>query len=423
MIDPIGLRLIHSALLENKIYLLNDTIYQWSEVFRNVIDFCLNYKIEYSEYPKTYTVEEKFGLSFSNKIEPFEFISDLYLERQAFQNAENLIKEQVSDFENRDLKSLVQKAEIFVKNYNKKQTKQCISYKDNAELRFEEYLRLKRGEIEDGIDTPWPSLNKQIKKWVNGTINIILGNSEVGKSWSLGIMANYASINKHKSLFVSREMSKFRIEKRLDVLKFKIPFKDLRDAELDFISEERYKNELITYRNSDEEDIIIAGKQEVRTIDDVIRFVSIYEPKIVLIDGGYLLKSKQANKSNWENQENIVKELQEAAEVTNIPWIISSQLWDDDSKVTSKFARRDKVKYGKEWIIGADVCLSLRQNEDMKHMNVMEIEPLKLRDAYKEAEKIIINWNTNTMDYTEVVNVKQPVSNLGDIVPDNEIKF
>lgn len=420
IIDPIGLRLIHSALEEKKLF---SDDYEFSADLQNIITFVDEYRIAYKAFPEKKIVEEKFGITFED-VQPFDYVSSVFLERQNKTNFEKLLQNQVDYFNKDDLKSAIQEAETFVKKFNKTQTSKCLSYKNSSDERFDRYLKIKKGELESGIKTPWEGLNNQIKCWANGTMNVVLAASELGKSWFLGICANHSSINNKKSLFISTEMAEHRIATRLDVLKFKIPFKDLRDSDLDYISEERYQKELIEYKNSTDADIIIAGKKLVSTVDDILKLISVYQPDIVYIDGGYRLKSKDNKKSVWENQNTVIKELQHAAEITNIPWIITSQLWDDDNaKNQTKFKRRDSVKYGKEWIIDPDVVLSLRQDEDMQHMNVMEIEPLKIRDGYKKGEKLIINWNTTEMNYTEFSSPTVGMDKLGDIKPENTIAF
>lgn len=415
IIDPIGLRLIHAAIEEKKLF---SEHYEFTSDLTNIIEFINSYRIEFKDFPTKNIVEEKFGLTFG-EVQPFDYVSSVYLERQNKCNFEKLLQSQIDHYNKDELKLAVEEADNFVKKFTKTQTEKYISYKGSAEERFNTYLKLKSGEIGSGILTPWDGLNNQIKCWINGTLNVVLAASELGKSWMLGICANHTSINKKKSLFISTEMAEHRIATRLDVLKFKIPFKDLRDADLDYLSEERYQKELLIYKNGDDEDIIIAGKKIISTIEDILKLIYIHQPHIVYIDGGYRLKSKGTKNSVWENQHAVVKELQKAAEDTNIPWVVTSQLWDDDNnKTQTKFKRRDSVKYGKEWIIDPDVVLSLRQDEDMQHMSIMEILPLKIRDGYKKGEKILINWNTTEMNYTEFKDLEVSTTNLGDIKPD-----
>jgi hypothetical protein len=150
-------------------------------------------------------------------------------------------------------------------------------------------------------------------------------------------------------------------------------------------------------------DVFLVGKETVSSIFDAEYLAHELKPDIVLIDGAYRLDPRGRSSSIWEKNFLLVKELQNAAEKTNVPWICTSQLWDDDEgKKHTVFSRRDKVKYAKEWIIDPDVTLALKQNEDLRLLNRLEIMPLKIRDAIDRKKPVYINWDTAKLDYSEV---------------------
>ncbi len=421
IVDPLILRIIKASLVENKIIegkALCQDYPEASKVYLFIEDFELTWK----KLPDVFHVEEHFGMRFQSLEEPFELVKDAFVKREKLAEVKQYLKDQVASFNGNNLEQIFENCSRLLDKKFDYVPASVFLYKETAPERYEHYLDLKTKKVEDVIPTPWSVLNSDIRGFVNGTLNVFVGNSSVGKTWLLCVLANHVSNLKKKVLFVSAEMAQNRLAVRLDVVKFKIKFKELRDGALTVYDEKEYLRCLEEYKLSDLGEVALLGKQEVKTPKDVFDYCKSFNPDIVLIDSAYRLKSSDSGKAIWENQFNLVKELQELAEKSNVPWVVTSQLWDDDEGAKgSTFKRRDKVKYGKEWIIDPDVVLSLRQNDDLRLVKKMEIQALKLRDSHRELSSFFINWNVETLDYSEILpdSDSTPIDPtiLGDIKP------
>lgn len=220
-------------------------------------------------------------------------------------------------------------------------------------------------------------------------------------SWLLCIIANHCLELEKKVLFVTLEMSSPRMQKRIDSIRYQIPFKMIRNAEME---EEEYQ-----YLLEEDEgggDILFADKTMVQRVSDVTALVLEHKPDIVLIDGGYRFKGSGG--SSWEATRSVVEELQLTAESTDIPWVVTTQA--GDSSETGKEKKRGpkmrlwNARYGKEWVIDPDVVIGLYQDEDLRLIKSSEIYTLKMRDAVEEdfrRNHFRIKWDMTKMEFDE----------------------
>ena len=144
-----------------------------------------------------------------------------------------------------------------------------------------------------------------------------------GKTWMSCIIADHALSLGKKVLFVTMEMSGPRIMRRLDAIRYKLPFGDLRDGELELFTVDRWKAEAAAGGRGD---ILVADKKMVQKVGDIVSLVNEHRPDFVVVDGGYRLEGK--GRGSWDKVVDVVNGLQIAAEITDIPWLVTSQLGD-----------------------------------------------------------------------------------------------
>jgi hypothetical protein len=210
---------------------------------------------------------------------------------------------------------------------------------------------------------------------------------------------------KNDVLFVSLEMPTNRIARRLDAVRYKIPFGGLRNADLDPTLRSQWEDAIT--KDTDPGDLWIADKRQVATVTDVMSIVNHKKPKIVVIDGGYRFSPEGRTKSAWEGTVSIVNDLQKYAEISNIPWVVTTQFGDsnDKGKVT-----RDKtgpkmamwgVRYGKEWVINPDVVIGLHQEPEDRITKQLRMYLAKVRDVDQDnmIEETLIAWDLNSMEF------------------------
>ncbi len=407
--DNLGTRLIASlleskdlsALSEYKITkldLIGDTVsaYEWT------VDFVKTN----GEWPTRKIVEENCSITLPDDIDPIGYICDLIRKRSLGKTLEGDLRRAADFLESRNPdKALQLISDASIKHRKKSITKsKVVSFRDSGPERIKTYNLLKTKSGYEGVETPWTLLDTAVQGWVNGTLNVITAMQNTGKTWFLAICANHAMSLGKRVGFITLEMTTSRIAKRLDSIKYKIPFRNLRDGDLGDATEKAWKRRVERDTKGDG-DILLADKQIVRTVDDATAFVLEYRPDILFIDGGYRFQVP-GSRGSWEQQLEIVRALQVSSEATNIPWIVSTQ--QGDASETGREKKRGKnmrawnVRYGKEWIIDPDTVIGLYSNEDLRIIKELEIHILKMRDNAGDFDSTFnIKWDTTAMDFVE----------------------
>lgn len=285
--------------------------------------------------------------------------------------------------------------------YATKKTR-CMSYKTAFEERIVNYRLLKESEGILGVASRWPTLNKTTKGFQNGLFHVIAALTSVGKSWFIMILLDDFLQQLRRPLVVSTEMNPIRLQVRLDCVRHKIPFVLLRDALMSDDMEESWVTRMYEESKELASDAIFVGKQECKTVQDVQMLAKEVGASDVIIDGGYRLTRSR----EWGDQAQVVQDIQVAAEETDIPWIVTTQLGDSSEKGKSfdtKLQNRWNMRYAKEWLIDPDVVLLLSQSPDMKLVKQMRCEIGKWRDGDGTPVDFHVNWDVATMSYEEIV--------------------
>ena len=279
------------------------------------------------------------------------------------------------------------------------------SFKLSADERLEAYYKAK--ESRNAIPTMWPSFNKWTGGWCEATFYVIAGFTTVGKTWSLIISALDAAKRVEDTdsiLVISTEMSEERIARRLDSVKYKLDFIELRDGTLSPAKEEEWAMAMAEDIDSPGGDIILADSRSVSCVDDILALCYRHKPRMVLLDGGYRLRAK-GTRGDWEKQVRVIEEIQRATVVTNIPWVVTTQLGDSTETgkgMDKSSASRWNVRYAKEWIINPDYVCALSQNEDMEIAREMNWQFTKMRDAERRTAEFRTKWDYKEFDYSEI---------------------
>lgn len=280
-----------------------------------------------------------------------------------------------------------------------------LSFKMSADERLEAYYKAK--ESLTAIPTMWPSFNKWAGGWCDGTFYVLAGFTTVGKTWSL-IVSALDAVKRigpgENVLIVSTEMTEERIARRLDSVRYKLNFIELRDGTLSDADELAWASAMADEIDSDHGDIVLADSKSVDSVDDIVSLCYRYKPRMVLIDGGYRLRAKNV-RGDWERQVRIIEDIQKAVAITNIPWVVTTQLGDANEtgkgmkKATSE---RWNVRYAKEWIINPDYVCALSQNEDLELAMEMNWDFTKMRDAERRTASFKTNWDYKNFNYSEI---------------------
>jgi len=407
--DNLGRRLVKAVLAEEELaglkrHMLSRDDLQ--EEARTALDFVADFVAAHSTYPSVAIVEENIKASLPEETDPFNYIADKVRKRSLANALEKTLEQTIRSIDARDpdaaLDNIIESA---VELKSRTIGGQVESYETSGESRVESYLAAKAVGGVVGMPTMWPTINHNIQGWVDGCLHVIAGMTGVGKSWVSCLAADHAAnVLGKRVLLVTMEMNAARIARRIDAIRYKIPFGTLRDAEMDMLTEARWKDEVLKVREETTSDILIADKKIVRTVHDVSALVYEHHPELVIIDGGYRLEAPGSS-NNWDKTVKVVGGLQLAGEMTNIPWVVTTQFGDSNetgaAKKDDNHVRGWNVRYGKEWTIDPDVLLGLYQDDDLRLVKRMELHTLKMRDADTIKPKCYINWDMDAMNFEE----------------------
>jgi hypothetical protein len=235
------------------------------------------------------------------------------------------------------------------------------SYKATALERTKRY-DVKQLESVDGIIPPYPTLQKELVVYENGTLNCIAGKSSSGKSWACAIHSLYAAFEQGKRvLHVTMENTLDSISTRMDAIHFQMPYRSLKDCIIDY-RQKRIWEEDAARLVEEEGDIFIADNSMVRTVGDISQLVDMKCPDFVVIDGAYLLQS-DAYGNSFEKSSDVINQLFMLAACSNIPFFCSLQL--NPSVNTS--TKRDvgyNTRGNKNWYINCSTFLEIAAEAD-----------------------------------------------------------
>ena len=408
--DNLGKRLVRSLLEHKETGVLSENRISRDDIYDDAgraFDWTFSFLREHGKWPTVVAVEENCMIELPDDAEDITYVSDLVRRRSLGRGLETDLRSAAELLDSRQPDEALRIiSEAGLRHRKKLATKhRVVSYRESGEDRVKTYEDLKTLSGYRGVETPWSNLNNVIQGWVDGTFNVITAMQNTGKTWFLVVNAIHALGLGKKVAFVTLEMTSNRIAKRLDAVNYQLPFRSLRDGDLDVPTEETWKQQIVRDSSGDG-DILIADKQIVRSVDDATAFVLEHQPDIVFIDGGYRFQTT-GKRGAWEQQLEIVRDLQISAEATGIPWIVSTQQGDANEtgreKKRGPHMRAWSVRYGKEWVIDPDVVIGLYANEDLRLIKQLEIHCLKMRDnAGDSSGEFNIHWDTQKMNFLQV---------------------
>jgi hypothetical protein len=353
-------------------------------------------------YPSKNEVQDNFGVELPSVGEDdLPHLCDMLVKRKVALLIRPAIDEARTCVESRDLDGALRIFREAQQHRHLLRTGHRVhSFKDDGDVRFASYVERATGT--GALQTMWPTFNDACGGFEEGTLYVNAGLTETGKSWTIAIHADFLSylIPKEENiLIVTTEMGVDRFVRRIDCVKYEIPFRLLRDGCLETADEEAWVEaiEQAMDHNVDFCDIKVVAKDQARTVEDIVLLCEDIEPSMVFIDGGYRLEAK--GKDNWSRQVNIIEGLQDAVLTTKLPWYVTTQL-NRDKKDGAKGAG---VRYAQEWLINPDVVVKMEQSEDQETANLMEHTFVKLREGEQRGISFLTNWDKVEYDYSEVL--------------------
>jgi len=203
-------------------------------------------------------------------------------------------------------------------------------WSDGTSERLDDYERRARfhaaGEV-PGIPTPWDGMNALTMGLQDEHLVTVTGRPKRGKSWVMCLLAHHAISVGRRALFVSMEMSHGEILRRMDAIRFRLPYDALRHGSLGEEAAGRYASGLASLDDSAARLVVTSSTEwgaraGVTFVEAKIRQ---HGPDIVLIDGVYLMHDDRDGKTKTERLYNLTQDLKRVAKQAALPVVVSTQ--------------------------------------------------------------------------------------------------
>lgn len=373
---------------------------------KQALVFIKDYHAKYGKLPTVDVVETHVGekLPDVKSVGTAEYELNRVKERKLGLDIQKTLTSAAKDLEDRNPAKALDRLKLYV-NSDASAPDELTSAKDSVEDRIEIYDSVRSIGGLVGVPSPWEGLNLRIQGWVDGTMNVVAAPSNHGKSW-MTVLCAEEGLKHGDVLLVTLEMSTFRLLRRLDAVLTKEPWHKVRDSAFDDAEFKAFKSKLKT--TSTKGDLFVADKSLVRTAQDVTTLIYQKKPSLVIVDGAYRFETGASDKNKWAGIVSLCNDIQDSAEMTNTPWVITTQHGDaseKDGKSAGTKPNPWKVRYGKEFFINSDVFLNMHQTPEMRMLKIMELHVGKMRDfagISNADEPVRIRWDMEAMNFEEI---------------------
>ena len=425
--DTLGLRLISSLLDEQDFQKVDDVLEETDFLpqARTPLRFIRNYVLENNEWPGPTTVEGECLVKLPKPRDGLESLVELVRKRK--------VRKAISGEGNR-IQELLDKGEVDAAyrrlisagdRLSLKPKSNLITFSESRDDRYQEYLETKNKEHGfEGMLSPWGQLNDRIQGYVNSEYVIFAAKTNTGKTWACLINANHCLNQKGRVLVASLEMTRSQVMRRLDAVRYRTPYYDLKRATLPPLQEDEFRRKLDEDKTVEGE-IVFADVNDIQYPHDVAEIVRRRDIDIVILDGMYRLKNENKKADGYNALRETSIELQRLAQVTNIPWIGTTQMGGADEKgAKSKIGQEMNLwntRWARDIMMDASVGIGLQSNAEQRLMGLIEIHVMKNREHDKSFDQnwFLCNWDLQTMTFDETSNPLE----FGEAVGDGDLDF
>lgn len=371
--------------------------------------FIGEYLDEYYEFPTEEFLLDKFStLSHGAKSQNFSNAIDIFktqvLQRavvSTLQQEENLIKENPKQAIINILTGLSDVDLIYdedVEAYDSGETTREKEYKERT-------ARRKMGDGLMGVPTSFKFINTTGVGWMPGELISVFARPTVGKTWLCVHSAATSVFGGFKTLLISTEMSNPQIAMRLDVVLarmrgYNFSHRALRHGdEIDVSAYIRFLKE------SNKHSLLICDGITGQTgisIEGIAGLIRKHNPQFVVIDGVYLLTTKDTDKAAWEQSHGIFYGLKNLAISTNTPIMVATQAnrgASDEYKPPSA----SQVAFGDALIRASDVAISMAKIEHHEDKRLLEFQKYRDGEALLNDLRLAMQWDVNSGTIEEIV--------------------
>lgn len=215
---------------------------------------------------------------------------------------------------------------------------------------------VKQSQMGGLLDTPWPTMTKLVKYYMGGNTVALVSRMNMGKTWLLVEWANYYASRGIPCIFTTKEMTSEQISMRVEAKRYRLPYDAMKGGDLRPAIWKRWQKDRCF---KDSYPLIVSGSDTIEGtgLEHVITKIEQYSPRVVFIDGAYLLEAKGLpfNVKQNERYSYISKRIKSLAIAKNIVIIFTLQQNRDAERKDGTTGGNLAAVYGSDaWAQDAD---------------------------------------------------------------------
>lgn len=225
---------------------------------------------------------------------------------------------------------------------------------------------------------------------VNSTHCFIANDIVVHNTWSEVVLSCFHWSLGEVPLLFSREMSVEQMVRRIDAKNAQLPYQRFRAGQLTTVEYQRWLETVNAMKGSIP--FWVSGDNDRASgVTGIASKIRRYRPKIVYIDGGYLIHDERGAKSHWERWSNVCWDLKRLAQREKIPIVLTHQF---NLKGKGTEGTAETLKYGdvEMWF---DLIIGMYQSEDLKTNKEMLFKVLRQREGVEL--EWVTEWDLDNM--------------------------
>jgi replicative DNA helicase len=247
-----------------------------------------------------------------------------------------------------------------------------------------------------GFDIGIPEFDYMIGGLRPGNVIVLSGYLGTGKS----TLASWITLNiveqGYSALFIPLEMTRHDVFERIDTMIVHFSHRLLRNRQLPEQDVEVWRRIARQFRNLQKDLTVIDGVGAF-TVDKLIAEVHKHKPDFTVIDYVQLMKtsSNDRSRTHWEKLTEINNECKQIALATESVVMLVSQDNRDAAETGSTLSTMGgSISVGQ---VG-DVYIGMRQTDEMRAMNRMEVKLLKIRNGARD-KPVLLDWDPSHMRF------------------------
>jgi len=278
-----------------------------------------------------------------------------------------------------------------------------IDWTKTLEERFNRYLEIKKFKGIDGIPTGFQGLDTALMGFHPEEYHLVCSRPKVGKSWLCSLLAVRTHNAGFRPILFTKEMGTFPIARRVDAMKFKLPYGQLRAGGLDTSQELAWQEAMAN--EAEKQPLMVIGEAG-GGVSLIAAKIDQYKPDIVFIDGVYFLKDDRDGEADWLRHQHISEDLKQLSKSSHTPIVATTQLNKE-----GEIAYADILRH-------PDSVIILEADEDMK----MDKELRVILRAHREGAtgEWLWRWDLDTMEFFELNTARTAVQ---EVPQDDPLKF